>query len=132
LKTVESFVHEAKIARGAYSVAFQSRLGREPWMQPYTDVELERLAKSGVKRLAVMCPAFVSDCLETLEEIGMRGRDIFLSNGGEEFTLVPCLNENPRWIATLERMINNFISESNGAPRPIRATAPQIESVLAQ
>jgi ferrochelatase len=132
LKTVEAFVREGKIAQGAYSVAFQSRLGCEPWMKPYTDVELERLAKSGAKRLAVMCPAFVSDCLETLEEVGMRGRDIFLNNGGEEFTLIPCLNKTPRWIATLERMINDFISESNDGPRPIRATAPQTESILAQ
>ena len=129
-KTVKAFVQKAGLAPGKYSVAFQSRLGREPWMQPYTDVELARLAKSGVKRLAVMCPAFVSDCLETLEEIGMRGREIFLANGGEEFTMIPCMNENPRWIAALEGMINNFTSETNADPRPIRAIAPQSESAL--
>jgi ferrochelatase len=131
-KTVKAFAQKAGLAPGKYSVAFQSRLGREPWMQPYTDVELERLAKSGVKRLAVMCPAFVSDCLETLEEIGMRGREIFLANGGEEFTMIPCLNENPRWIAALEKMISDFTAESSGVPRPIRASAPQSESALAR
>jgi ferrochelatase len=132
LKTVELFAHAVGLEDGKYSVAFQSRLGREPWMQPYTDVELARLAKSGVKRLAVMCPAFVADCLETLEEIGLRGREIFLSNGGEEFTLIPCLNENRRWVATLERMINDFISAPSDAPRGIRGGERRIESVLTQ
>jgi ferrochelatase len=132
LKTVKAFVRAANIDESAYSVAFQSRLGGEPWMKPYTDAELVRFAQSGIKRLAVICPAFVADCLETLEEIGMRGREIFLNNGGEEFTLIPCLNENPRWIAALERMINNFTSESTAVPRPIRATAPQTESILAR
>jgi ferrochelatase len=131
LKTVQAFVRKTGLAENRCSVAFQSRLGREPWMKPYTDVELVRLAKSGVKRLAVMCPAFVADCLETLEEIGMRGREIFLNNGGEEFTLIPCLNEHPRWIQTLERMITNF-TESSAAPRPIQASAPQTEAVLAR
>jgi protoporphyrin/coproporphyrin ferrochelatase len=132
LKTVQTFARAAGLAENRYSVAFQSRLGREPWMRPYTDVELARLAKSGVKRLAVMCPAFVADCLETLEEIGMRGREIFLDNGGEEFTLIPCLNENPRWIQTLERMITDFTSELSAAPHPIPASAPQSAGVLAQ
>jgi ferrochelatase len=132
LKTVEAFVRATGLSESRYSVAFQSRLGREPWMRPYTDTELARLAKSGVKRLAVMCPAFVSDCLETLEEIGMRGREIFLNNGGEEFTLIPCLNENPRWIQTLERMVSDFTSETNVAPHPIRASAPQSEAVPAR
>jgi protoporphyrin/coproporphyrin ferrochelatase len=88
-----------------HSIAFQSRLGRDPWMQPYTDKEIEHLARSGVKRLLVICPAFVSDCLETLEEIGMRGRESFLRAGGKEFTLIPCLNEHPRWIDALENMV---------------------------
>ena len=131
-KTVNAFVRETGLAPDKYSVAFQSRLGREPWMKPYTDVELARLCKSGVKRLAVMCPAFVADCLETLEEIGIRGREIFLANGGEEFTLIPCLNENPRWIKALERMINDFTSEPTSGPRPIPASEPQNELVLAR
>ena len=77
-------------------------------MQPYTDVEIERLARAGVKRLAVICPAFISDCLETLEEIGMRGRETFLNAGGDELTLVPCLNDHPEWIDALEGMVSRF------------------------
>jgi ferrochelatase len=81
-----------------YTVCFQSRLGRTPWIEPYTDVEIDRLAKAGKKRLAVFCPAFVADCLETLEEIGMRAREQFKAAGGEELVLVPSLNATPMWI----------------------------------
>ena len=88
-----------------YSVSFQSRLGRDPWLKPYTDFEFERLAESGVKKLLVICPAFVSDCLETLEEIAMRGRETFIEAGGEEFALIPCMNEHPRWLDALEKMV---------------------------
>jgi len=129
-ETVRAFVAEAGLSEGNYSVAFQSRLGREPWMQPYTDVQIAALAKSGVKHLAVICPAFVSDCLETLEEIGMRGREIFLANGGENFTLIPCLNENPLWIKALEEMITEFTGQPV-SPR-IPASARRIESVPAR
>jgi ferrochelatase len=101
LRTVKAFVERAGLKPGKWAVSFQSRLGREPWMTPYTDFELERYGKQGVKRILVICPAFVSDCLETLEEIAMRGRDTFLEAGGEEFTLIPCLNEHPMWIKTL-------------------------------
>ncbi|MDB4963708.1 MAG: ferrochelatase [Myxococcales bacterium] len=81
-----------------YTVCFQSRLGRTPWIQPYTDVVLDELAKKGVKRLAVMCPAFVADCLETVEEIGIRAREQFTAAGGEELVLVPSLNATPAWM----------------------------------
>ena len=104
-KTVKAFVNETKLPASSYSIAFQSRLGRDPWLQPYTDAEIARLAKLGVKRLAVICPAFVSDCLETLEEIGIRGREIFRQGGGEELVLVPCLNEHPAWVAALDQFI---------------------------
>ena len=106
-KTVRDFVAGAKIPVGKYSVSFQSRLGREPWMQPYTDEVIVQLAQSGVKRLLVLCPAFVSDCLETLEEIGMRGRDSFVKAGGTSLRLVPCMNEHPMWIEALERMVTS-------------------------
>src|SRR5690606_14548569 len=81
----------------AHSIGFQSRMSGTPWMQPYTDVVIPELAKRGVKRLAVICPSFVADCLETLEEIAMRGRDDFLAAGGEELALVPSLNAHPAW-----------------------------------
>ena len=112
-KTMRAFVNQAGVPTGKHSIAFQSRLGGEPWMQPYTDKEIERLARAGVKRLLVICPAFVSDCLETLEEIGMRGREIFLHAGGEDFTLIPCLNEHPRWIDTLENMVEAFAARTS-------------------
>ena len=103
--TVRAFVEKAGVPAEKFSVAFQSRLGKDPWLKPYTDLELERLAKSGVKKLLVICPAFVSDCLETLEEIAMRGSEIFIEAGGSEFALIPCMNEHPRWLDALEKMV---------------------------
>jgi protoporphyrin/coproporphyrin ferrochelatase len=105
--TVAAFVKRTGVTR--YSVSFQSRLGREPWLAPYTDHELPRLAQAGVRRLLVMCPAFVSDCLETLEEIGLRGRESFLAAGGTELRLIPCLNEHPLWLRALENMVQCFL-----------------------
>ena len=95
---------------GTWTVSFQSRLGRTPWIKPYTDLVLPELAGKGVKRLAVFCPAFVADCLETLEEIGIRARDQFLSAGGEALTLVPSLNAHPSWGARAD-------ADAAGAPR---------------
>lgn len=101
LFTTKRFVQAAGIAEGAWSVAFQSRLGRDRWLQPNTADVITQLGTSGVRRLLVICPAFVADCLETLEEIGVGGHDRFLAAGGEEFRLVPCLNDNPTWIQVL-------------------------------
>ena len=79
---MRDFVAKAGVSTNKHSFAFQSRLGRDPWLKPYTDLELERFARAGVKKMLVICPAFVSDCLETIEEIGMRGRDSFIQSGG--------------------------------------------------
>jgi len=115
--TVNAFVRKANLPANKYAVSFQSRLGRDPWLKPYTDFELPRFAREGVRKLLVICPAFVSDCLETLEEIGMRGRDTFLQAGGKEFALIPCLNEHPLWLAALERMItSNAIAAGTQSP----------------
>jgi ferrochelatase len=84
-----------------YKVTFQSRLGRAKWLQPYTEPTLIAMAKSGVKRVDVVCPGFTSDCLETLEEINMEGREAFLHAGGKEFHYIPCLNDDPVWISAL-------------------------------
>ncbi len=113
-KTAAGFVANAGVPSGKYSIAFQSRLGRTPWLKPYTDFELPRLAGEGKKRLVVICPSFVSDCLETLEEIGIRGRQTFLEAGGNEFTLIPCLNEHPFWLNTLEEMVTRFAAGAKG------------------
>ena len=85
------------LAADRHSVSFQSRLGRTPWIKPWTDEVLPELAKRGVKKLAVFCPAFVADCLETLEEIAIRGNEQFAALGGAELVLVPSLNSDPAW-----------------------------------
>jgi protoporphyrin/coproporphyrin ferrochelatase len=105
LTTMRHFVALAGVPPHKYSFAFQSRLGKDPWLKPYTDFELERFAREGVQKMLVICPAFVSDCLETIEEIGMRGRDSFVQSGGSQLQLIPCMNEHPRWIAALESFV---------------------------
>lgn len=108
--TTREFVKLAGIPKEKYSVSFQSRLGKDPWLKPYTDYELVRLAQEGKKRMMVICPAFVSDCLETIEEIGMRGCEDFMKASGKEFTRIPCMNEHPLWIQALENMANTFLA----------------------
>lgn len=107
-QTTAAFVQQAGVPPEKYSVSFQSRLGKDPWLKPYTDFEFERLAKQGVKKLLVICPAFVADCLETIEEIRIRGRETFLQAGGNTLEQIPCLNEHPLWIGVLERMATRF------------------------
>ena len=84
----------ARLGIAAHSVAFQSRLGRIPWIRPFTDEVLVELAKGGVRRLAVLCPSFTADCLETLEEIEGENQEHFMHHGGEKFAYVPCLNDS--------------------------------------
>ncbi|MGF6590340.1 ferrochelatase [Pseudomonas sp. 2835] len=104
LRTAQAFAQKMGIPDGKWSVSFQSRLGRAKWIEPYTETRLDELGKSGVKKLLVMCPAFVADCIETLEEIGDRGREQFVEAGGEELVLVPCLNDHPQWVQALKGM----------------------------
>jgi ferrochelatase len=110
LKTAALFTEKAGVPAGKWSVSFQSRLGKDPWLKPYTDYELPRLAREGKKRMLVICPAFVSDCLETIEEIGIRGREQFMAGNGGEFTRIPCMNEHPAWIDALEKMAGCFLN----------------------
>ncbi len=81
-----------------YVVSFQSRFGRAKWLQPYTEPTLRQLAQQGVGRVDVICPAFVGDCIETLEEIAMEAKDAFLASGGKQFSYIPCLNDRPAWL----------------------------------
>lgn len=105
--TARGLAERLGLEAGRWSVSFQSRLGRTPWVRPYTDLVLPELARRGVKRLAVMCPAFVADCLETLEEVGMRAREQFVREcGGESLTLVPSLNAHPAWVEALVRLVH--------------------------
>ncbi len=109
-RTAALFVEQAGVPAGKWSVSFQSRLGKDPWLKPYTDYELARLPNEGRKRLLVICPAFVADCLETIEEIGMRGCEQFMAGNGREFTRIPCLNEHPAWIDALAMMAGKFLA----------------------
>lgn len=90
------------------STSFQSRLAGDPWLKPYTDYEFERLAKEGKKRLAVITPAFVSDCLETLEEIAMEGKEQFEEAGGEAYKHIPCMNDNEQWVKVMAKWVNTW------------------------
>lgn len=92
------------------STSFQSRLAGDPWLKPYTDYEFKRLAQEGKKRLAVVTPAFVSDCLETLEEIAMEGKEQFLEAGGEAYKHIPCLNDSDAWVQRMAQWINTWAS----------------------
>jgi len=109
-RTAALFIEKAGVPAGKWSVSFQSRLGKDPWLKPYTDYELPRLANEGKKKMLVICPAFVSDCLETIEEIGMRGCEQFLAGSGKEYTRIPCMNEHPVWIDALENMVKKFVA----------------------
>ena len=101
LMTAELVSRQLNIPKEKWEQTFQSRLGRDQWLLPYTAIRLTELPKEGIKKLLVVCPAFISDCLETLEEMAIEGRDIFLNAGGESFTAIPCLNVNPLWINAL-------------------------------
>ena len=96
-----SVAGQLRLSADQWSMAFQSRLGRDKWIEPYTEAQLDELAAKGVKRLLVMCPAFTADCIETLEEIGDRGREQFINAGGEELVLIPCLNDDRQWMDVL-------------------------------
>jgi ferrochelatase len=99
-KTTREIVRLLGIPDGKYSNSFQSRLGKG-WLEPFTDIRLEEMPKEGIKNLLILCPAFISDCLETLEEIAIRGKETFLGAGGEKYAMIPCLNVDPLWVETL-------------------------------
>lgn len=104
-KTARLVAEKLQLADAQWQVVFQSRFGREPWLQPYCDKTLEDLAQAGVKNVDVVCPGFSSDCLETLEEISMENRELFLQAGGESFTYIPALNDQPDHIRALAEII---------------------------
>jgi ferrochelatase len=103
--TARAMAKQLGLSEDAYSVSFQSRLGRAEWIGPQTEDLLRALAAQGVKRVAVACPSFVADCLETVEEIAMRARDAFIQAGGEELRLIPSLNSDPAWINAVSTWI---------------------------
>lgn len=103
--TTRAVAAELGLAEGSYSTTFQSRLAGQKWIEPYTDVEVEKLYKGGVRRLAVLTPSFTADCLETLEEIGIRLRKQWEEIGGEDLLLVPCVNSEPVWVTAVADLV---------------------------
>jgi ferrochelatase len=110
LATTNGIAERLGLTKSDYTLAFQSKLGRDPWLTPATDETIGRLAREGVKRLAVMSPAFVADCIETIEEIGMQAKKTFLDNGGEEFKLVTSLNSDPDWVDAFADIVRRALS----------------------
>lgn len=108
-KTARLLATELQLSEDQYVVTFQSRFGKAEWLQPYTAPTLEKLAKEGVRRVDVVCPGFIGDCLETLEEIAMEGKHDFLAAGGKEFNYIPCLNESPAWINALAEIVEHHM-----------------------
>lgn len=107
-ETTRLLTEYLQLPEDKYTTSFQSRLGRDPWIKPYTDYVLEEFPEQGVKNLVVCSPAFVADCLETLEEISMEGQEEFLKAGGEQFTYIPCLNDRQEWVDTLVKWLKGW------------------------
>jgi protoporphyrin/coproporphyrin ferrochelatase len=105
-KRVASFL---QIPEDKFSFSFQSRLGSDQWLKPYTVDLFKTMPENGIKNLIVVCPAFVSDCLETLEEIWVEGKEDFLHAGGDQFRVVPCLNTDPSWVKTIHTLIKEVV-----------------------
>ncbi len=111
-ETTKLIVKKLGLEEGTYSNSFQSRLLKDPWLKPYTDFELEKFPKEGKKKLAVITPAFVSDCLETLEEIAMEGKEDFLEAGGKNYKHIPCMNDNDTWVDVNIKWISNWLNSN--------------------
>jgi ferrochelatase len=106
-ETTRLVTEKLGIPKSKFSISFQSRLGKG-WLEPFTDIRLEEMPKEGIKNLLILCPAFVSDCLETLEEIEIRGKESFMGAGGEQYEMIPCLNTHPLWVNALSKWIRAF------------------------
>lgn len=113
VRTMELLIERLGIPKEKTVLAFQSRLGRDPWLTPQTDVTVERLGHEGKKKLLVICPSFVADCLETLEEVAEGCKETFEEAGGEHLELIPCLNDNPKWIEFLAGRCRRWLSAAN-------------------
>lgn len=111
-ETTRLVMNQLNVPADRYSISFQSRLGKG-WLEPFTDIRLEQMPNEGIKKLLILCPAFVSDCLETLEEIEERGKEVFMKAGGESYKMIPCLNTHPLWVAALK----NWMEEINSGKK---------------
>jgi len=111
-KTAQLLSKVLDLKDGEWKVAFQSRFGAAKWLEPYTQPTLEQLARNGVTEVDVFCPGFVSDCLETLEELGIAARAAFMAAGGTALNLIPCLNEAPEWISAMAEIASTAAGRS--------------------
>ncbi len=109
LKTGRLLAERLGLSREQYVVTFQSRFGKAKWLEPYTEPTLQALAKAGTERVDVICPGFVSDCIETLEEIAMEGKAAFLNNNGKVFHYIPCLNDQLDWMRALSQLVGQHL-----------------------
>jgi len=118
LQTARLLARHVGLAEGEWQAAFQSRFGRTAWIEPYTAPTLAEYGRQGVRRVDVVCPGFVADCLETLEEIGIEARKTFLDSGGGELRLLPCLNQRADWIDALAAIARQHLGGWLGAGQP--------------
>jgi len=110
-ETTRLVVEQLGIPEDKYTITFQSRLAGDKWLEPYTDVEIDNMPAKGIKKIAVVTPAFVTDCLETLEEIAIRAKEDFVANGGEEFLAIPCLNDDDQWCEVVGNWVNDWVKK---------------------
>jgi len=110
MRSASNLAQDLGLSDERWSVSFQSSLGKDPWLEPFTEATTEKLAASGVRHLKVICPAFVADCLETVDEVERDVRAAFIGAGGEQFDVIPCLNDDPRWVAALVEMARESAS----------------------
>jgi ferrochelatase len=130
-KTARLLAEALALAPDRYQLSFQSRFGRAEWLQPYTAVTLAQWGKQGLRRVDVVCPGFVADCLETLEEIGIEGKAEFLRAGGKEFHVIPCLNESDAWIQALAQIASEHLQGWTGAAADTDESARSRQRALA-
>lgn len=117
-ETTRLVVEKLGLAIDSYSVAFQSKLGRAEWLKPATTMRMEQMPREGIKNIAVVCPAFVSDCLETLEEIAVREKENFMAAGGEKYAFIPCMNEQAPWINAMKTLLEETDKQSLAVTYP--------------
>jgi len=130
MKTGRLLAEALGLEEGRYRITFQSRFGKAQWLQPYTAPTLAELGRAGTGRVDVICPGFVSDCLETLEEIAIEGRDDFIAAGGKTFTYIPCLNEREDWLNTLTDIVQANLSGMLRKPASVSELAASRANAL--
>jgi ferrochelatase len=130
-KTARLLAHALGLSKDQYRVCFQSMFGKAKWLEPYTEPTVRELAQAGLKSMDIVCPGFVGDCLETLEEIAMEVKEAFLEEGGEVYGYIPCLNDSPLWIQALEDLTTSHLAGWPLHPAPAHEAQASREAALA-